>query len=430
MSVKLIHYILFFVIYSCTSTPNLIEGNNLENYGNNQLYLDFEIIVEPFLNNFDTNNPKQINNLNDMLLIPQEYAFKNSDTLLITKLSNHWNSISTKFETIKILNPRNFGLARLTLIKTASSFLKNIVEYNHDDFIDNNFESLYNFVKSEVIFFSTINNPGWPPLINDNVEARVNYALNNWPNQNANKKNYEFSINDDLWRLVETASNLYYIEKLIYNTNSIEIKKIVDLGYRFVTELGEFDENGWYFQLGSINDHPDNIYSYYNSIIEINGPKTLPNLGWDTSHFSMFPSMLNSLIQSYDLNSAGLLNIIRIELSKTFFQKIINENENGFMTVNYMDGSNGLYRYDPEVNDAYLPYETSGTILFGHWSYLKTNDSKIFYKQLFEKFPLKSNTINLYQSKFKREGRLNEDQVESLYSNSSIRLFSYMASKL
>lgn len=426
--------LLFVIVFSNCSTERAYNISDNDNYSQNEIYSDFEVVIKPYLLRKDFNNNKYLYNTSDILLIPQEYASIWKDEIILDELFQYWSSIIPYTSIIKNMDPESSGLARLSVIKTLSNFLRNITENKLDEYTnDENFGNLVRFVKDEIIYFSEIDNPGWPPSINGNTRDRILFAIDNWKRDlSGDRYNYEYSINDDLWRLVEAAANMYVVESLLSKSPSNEIKEIIDLGYRFINELGEYNESGWYFQLGSINDHPDNIYSGYSEIKEIQGPRTVQNLGWDTSHFSMFPSMLNALIIALkeDPTAFQSLSNIRNELNKSFFSKIIYWKDGNPFTVNYMDGTNGLYRYNSSTKDAYLPFETSGTVLFGHWAYLKSNDTSQFYKKLFECFPLNRTSVKTYQSVFFRENRLNIDQVETLYEEKEIRIFSFMASKI
>lgn len=422
-----------FTIFSNCSSQEITDTFNYENYSQIQIYSDFEVIIKSFILRRDFNDRKYLSNISDIVLIPQEYAVISGDKVILEELFNFWVSMIPNIPYIQSMDPFSSGLIRLSIIRSLSNFLRGLVENNHEEYLNVNFEILVQFVRDEVIYFSKINNPGWPPLTDGDIRERIIFALTNWKkDKNGDRLNYEYSINDDLWRLIESAANIYVVENALSDKSSMEIKEVIDLGYRFINELGEFNETGWHFQLGSINDHPDNIYSGYSKIEEINGPKTIEKLGWDTSHFSMFPSMLNALIKAFENNSSAKNSLINIrnKLSDNFYSNIIHWINGNPFTVNYMDGSNGLYRYNPSTNDAYLPFETSGTILFGQWAYLKSNIDSKFYKDLFDCFPLPASTIKTYQSLFLRENRININQVEALYEKEEIRIFSFMASKI
>ena len=112
-----------------------------------------------------------------------------------------------------------------------------------------------------------------------------------------------------------------------------------------------------YFNLACGGGHDDHQYAGHEEIVDPLTPKIVSNIGWDTSHFSIIPGVLTSLQFSYGINSSEFQFYKRIKsgLAHQFYTVVIK----GDKATNYMDGSNGIYRFPPHWNDAYLPFELS-----------------------------------------------------------------------
>jgi hypothetical protein len=394
---------------------------------------DYQAIVKSFLLKENFTNPKYLSSFPDMVMIPQEYAFKTGDTIIKKDLHNFYTSMTPCFNEIKSMDVVYFGLHRLSLIKVVSHYLRLIKENKQEQNTDPLEEVLKDFVLSEIQYFFNLNNPGWPPLIDGNVSERIEWGLNNWSSVPKGVNNYAYSINDDIWRLVEASANIFvYLEKSEQLVPDY-INKLNELGYNFIREGGVINKEGYLFQPGSISDHPDNLYAGQKKILNPMEKKEVEGLGWDTSHFSLFPSMVYSLQKAFvnDAAKSEYLKICSEYISNVFHDEIVEEIDGFLYTKNYMNGTNGVYRYDEKLRDAYLPYEVSGTILFGHWIYLNSDKNYSFFYKLFDSFPLNNEALRVYQSKFLRNrSYFNSNQIEYLYENPSIKVYSFFCLEL
>ena len=422
--------ILFILLLGCSKVEiqkNMSFGTSEEE--------KYNLIVKEYLNKRDFTNPKYLSYLNDMLSVPQEYAFTFNEEKYIKDFEEYYLGMSIHFEEIKSLNVVDYGLTRLEVIKLLSQFLK-LQELNKRTSINESLiKKIFSYVISEIEYFYKVQNPGWPPKYNGNVEERVNWAISAWERNEYDKslpKNH-YAINDDLWRLFEAAANIKKYITLSNNQSFSFIDELLKLSYACVSKFGNTENNTYAFQPGALFDHIDLKYAGHLEISDGMSFMPISSIENDSSHFSMFPSMISALKNAYPKNSYhyNFYEEVNRKIGNAFYEKVVLYNNNSVFTKNYMDGTNGLYRYDDKLNDAYLPYEVSGTILFGTWSFLNHDNDEFFFKSILESFPLSKKTISIYQSKFSRnKDNYSVFQIENLYSDPNISIYSLFALRI
>jgi hypothetical protein len=161
---------------------------------------------------------------------------------------------------------------------------------------------------------------------------------------------------------------------------------------------------GWLFQPGVWADHPD--FAYAGRMIKMPGmePFPLPDVAEDTSHSHRFPLWLTSLADAYAENAPEqrFYAALKAGLERQFCERVLVEPTARFpayRTMNYMDGRNGVYRWQYPTqgrNNGYGPYELSGTYTLGWWAFLNTHRIRAVYRQMARQFPLPPEVIDLY----------------------------------
>ena len=170
----------------------------------------------------------------------------------------------------------------------------------------------------------------------------------------------------------------------------------------FTDEVTLHSDGGWLLQPGVWNDYPDHAYS--------GNQRKLPNLEKlqrkvsvaDVSHSHRFPLWLTSLCDSWSpKDQRNKYRLLKSGLGKQFKHKVLVPPTNEFpfwRTNNFMDGWNGVYRWNHFTTggqNGYGPFELSGTILLGWWSFLPGTVN--LYSDLAGSFPLSTDRKNLYQ---------------------------------
>lgn len=139
-------------------------------------------------------------------------------------------------------------------------------------------------------------------------------------------------------------------------------------------------------QPGVWSDHPDYLYASYSKSSPNLKPVPVKNIAGETSHSHRFPLILNSLRDADAPERSVLYVDILKGLNKQFFEIVVKMPSSAFpyyRTTNYMDGQNGLYRYGYKTMPVGMrPYELSGTLMYGWWGILRSEESRAMYKYM------------------------------------------------
>jgi len=185
------------------------------------------------------------------------------------------------------------------------------------------------------------------------------------------------------------------------------IDEIIDVSYKvFKQETVFLDTERWLFQPGVFTDHRDYVYAGWNKIEPDLHKNPIPGIARDTSHSHRFPLWLISLQKGFTAQKederAKYFSKLQQGLSKQFLEKALIPPSNEFpnyRTTNFMDGHNGVYRYGYITQGkgrGYGPYELSGTMLLGWWSFLPEKSIRDVYCYISSRFPLSEKEIKTY----------------------------------
>lgn len=212
---------------------------------------------------------------------------------------------------------------------------------------------------------------------------------------------YYTSITDAERSVVTLGADLHAILGSSAPNHVIEAR---DLGLRILRERSTWSENGeWRFQFGSTWDHPDNAYAGHLEVTEDMAPRPIPGLAGDTSHAHRLPAVLEAFIPNGDEpDLRDEVDAMRSGLAKQIVHNCLVLPDQEFRCIrmtNYMDGHNGLYRWNYPTQGAgngYRPYELSGTFLLGWWSLLDSDEIRDAYELVADCYPLTESEVDLY----------------------------------
>ncbi|MCY2990966.1 MAG: calcium-binding protein [Planctomycetota bacterium] len=163
-------------------------------------------------------------------------------------------------------------------------------------------------------------------------------------------------------------------------------------------------DGGWLFQPGIFAQHSDYLFAGYDHIGPHLCPAPVAGIALDSSHSHRMPVLLTSFADAYleDSSQRRYFNDLKRGLEIQFIQHVLvppGLEFSGYRTTNYMDGRNGVYRYEYATAGAgrgYGPYETSGTLTLGWWSFLGSERIREVYGDLAAQYPLPSDVIAIY----------------------------------
>ena len=169
----------------------------------------------------------------------------------------------------------------------------------------------------------------------------------------------------------------------IYDAGGDEIPEIltdaVALTQEVLTTYGRYNgTGGWHFAPGAWNGHVSSQEGDWGGEGPIPVGPLPEDFGWDVSHAARFPAWLDSFERGYLAMGSVADDIIAIRdgLTTQMIETILVEDPSGagaWLTNNFMDGSNGVYRLGyPSFpsGDGYAPNGLTGTYLMGQWALL------------------------------------------------------------
>ncbi|WP_326907835.1 copper amine oxidase N-terminal domain-containing protein [Sedimentibacter sp. MB31-C6] len=371
------------------------------------------------------------------LMIPLHTAFKYNEEEWKNQFSEHFHKFVEEYksDTNNIVKGR---IDRLQYMYLASQFVVLCENTNNSYLIP---DGLVDILNNE-IYDIWINEPAWQwgrDPFEGGMKERLNWKLNN---KYFDKSYYKAIIDEEFFTLA-IAADLYTSENLVRGTdNSSKFKsEIMNYVQIIFEQEGIFREDGtWLFQPGVRSQHNDYIYA--GNIKKSNNikPSPIENIASDTSHSHRFPLWINSFINAYESNGdsekVALFLKVRNGLEKQFYENVIvkpTEEFNGYRTNNFMDGNNGIYRWNYPTQgqgNGYGPYELSGTLTLGWWSLLKSERINQVYYEMASKFPLTENVINVYVGPNTTRDRHDLVTMPNSFYNGVTELICRLASKI
>jgi len=359
------------------------------------------------------------------LMVPLHAAFLNNETQWQYQLSRHFHKFAFKY-------PKEFAevrLNRLHYLYLASRFIVLAKQTGKGHLIPS---ALPQIIYSEIENL-WIREPAWQwhrkPF--GNMRERVSWKLS----LISPEKSYYRAIIDEELFVFAIAADLAQYEWLSFRNTSPLLIDIVSTALKvFRQEMVYQDGGGWLFQPYVWVDHPDHFYACHREVSYYLEPCRLPQIAWDSSHSHRFPLWLSSLSEGA-LNSQARVFFLNLKrgLEKQLFNHVLVPPTSDFPWYrmrNFMDGRNGVYRYNHETlakGEGYGPYEASGTLLIGWWTFLDTQRIRNVYSDLSRGFPLSQDLLKIY---FDKSRRTRHPIVRDSLTNGFRELIVRLSSKL
>ncbi len=224
--------------------------------------------------------------------------------------------------------------------------------------------------------------------------SRVAYLLTH--NLPYYKKSYHAAVTDEDLFTMATGASLVGFE---LRSSTIVSPALVEVVFYFIQTLRQkavFTEGDkWLLQPGVWSEHSNYLYAGNKWSSPNLKYKKVPNIGWDASHFSRMPGYLYTLSCIFKSKSEVGRFILRLQvgLSQQFMEKVVvksrrSDNIDLYRFNNFMDGSNGVFRYKyPSKPSGYGPFENYHHIFYGWWSLLGQQPITDMYKNLSHSIP-------------------------------------------
>lgn len=338
-----------------------------------------------------------------ILMVPMHAAFSQREDQWIIQIKNMFDRFAYEYKN----NNENIvqsELNRLHFLYLASRYIVLCKESDNEELIPERLPYILNREIKRI----WDEDPSWQwgrdPFLGG-MKERIKWKLDT---KEVKRSYYRSIIDEELFTIAIAADLITYdnaIKSRISDNNDFKYE-IVENGYKILLQEGTFLEDGtWLFQRGVKYQHGD--YAHAGNLEKVNGmkPSFIKDIASDTSHSHRFPLWINSLISAYsniDPEKTDLLFSIKEGIEKQFINKVIVYPDSiykGYRTTNYMDGRNGVYRWNYPTQgegNGYGPYELSGTFNLGWWSFLDCDKIRNIYYQQSKMFPLSENIIQIY----------------------------------
>ena len=373
----------------------------------------------------------------NILMIPMHVAFAYNQENWKNEFSDHFDRFVKAYTYSK--NDIIKG-SRYRYLYLASQFVILCEESDSEHLIPN---GLVNIINKEICNMWE-KEPAWQwarDPFGGGIKERIQWKLDNIEVD----RSYYRVISDEDFFVLAIGADLYNYENSIednsYMNESDYKKQMIQYAYDiFFKESSITDEGNWVFQPGVYSEHPDYAYAGNKEKSDNIQPIPIEEIAWDTSHSHKFPLWINSFIYAYesigDINKMDYFIDIRNKLEKQFYENVLvkpNEEFDGYRTTNFMDGRNGIFRWNYPTQgqgNGYGPYELSGTFTMGWWSLLKTERVSEAYYEMAQRFPLDENVIDIYVGPNTNRERHNIVKLPDSYYNGMNELICRLASKL
>ncbi|WP_213702909.1 hypothetical protein, partial [Acinetobacter baumannii] len=257
----------------------------------------------------------------------------------------------------------------------------------------------------------------------NNMRERLDWKL-----QASKEEGYKRIIIDEELFTFGIASNLmkFYPKEPV-------LKEINHYALEVFKQRSSLEYGRWLFDKGSYDNYKDHVYAGYNNKI-VKGKKPLKDMVADTSHFFRMPKILLSLRNSYPINSVNynLYKSFSEGLTKQFLDRVVKIENNRIYLTNYMDGRNGIYRWEyPSLGKGkgYGPYELTSSFGMGWWSFLGNQEVRNLYLRYHQQLEMVSKETSCLKiaNKIKNQKHM----INRKQFNECTYLYnSYMASRI
>ena len=207
------------------------------------------------------------------------------------------------------------------------------------------------------------------------IKERLSWKLS----KKSVEPSYLRAVVDEELFLIGIAANIQTFLRKNKISSPLYVNEILAMAKKiFVDEISWNESGGWILQPGVWTDHPDYVFAGNSVVSDDIRRKPVLKISWDSSHSHRLPLILFSLSGSVDCRTDDFYFYKKLTegLQKQFLEKVLvppDESFKFYRTNNYMDGSNGIYRYsyNSEIKGfAYSAFALSGTPLIGWWAFL------------------------------------------------------------
>jgi len=216
---------------------------------------------------------------------------------------------------------------------------------------------------------------------------------------------YKGIIDEDYFCLGLGADLAGYFRILAPNDDRRKLGDEVAAVFLQVVEArGEFEPNGgWMLDKGTWHQHPVFQFAGSSSLDKGQAKALVTDISEDSAHHMRWAALLHSLEMGFEPghSARSLARRALAGLEIQFLDFVVtppSDEFSGYRARNYIDGRNGLYRWDNDTAVGYGPYGLSYTLTEGWWPLFGTARSRELYRTLAGRAPFNAQVIELYRN--------------------------------
>jgi hypothetical protein len=355
-------------------------------------------IITPNLKRLVTSND-QAQTVAVTWMVPMHAAFQRRNEAWMHEFADHFAGYAS--DPSKLPTGEVAELSRLYYLYLASQFLVLAKKAGQENLIPPNLPEL---IFSEIHTYWNVT-PAWQfdsPHFNGGARERLLWKLKH---KKVKKSYYRAVLDHDLYAFGIVGDLKAFESPAQQKAWDPLLNDVLEIAHQvFTQEVVPQPDGGWVFQPGVWTDHPEYAYAGDPEAHPGIKPKPVPEIAPDTSHSLRFPLWLSSLMSAYAPGSSDyqFYENLRSGLDKQFFNKVLHQptaNFPCFAVTNFMDGSNGVYRWSYNTlgnGNGYGPYQNSASFVLGWWIFLDTDRIRNAYRQLAKQFPWPKPCDDLY----------------------------------
>ena len=390
---KFLIILIILVLSGCGSEISINESEK------NEIDKLWSVTITPFLKDNQYNTQFQYD-AGHSLIIPLYYAFKIKDVNKVAEFAEQFIRFNKEDRQILGDIDADLQLSRLHYLYLVSEFFRMCSE-NIEVCNGIEYKTLKNRVRLEINSFFIEKPYFWYEGLEfkGGLKSNIEYKLEkikliksgniDWPDYR-----YYYGITDfDLFAL-----------SIIANVgDEIEKKEAIKLAIDIFKLFGKEYEGNYIFQTGIWFQHRDYRYAGNLALLPNLKESLMPDLPEDSSHSHRLPAFITSLKKAAVEEDKKFFEQLEENMGNNFYRNVIVKEFIGddkmVLLKNYMNGWNGVYRYNYNTvgaNLGYGPYELSGILIEGWWCLFKDKSQEKYWQHLSQSFPLNSTALKIY----------------------------------
>jgi hypothetical protein len=323
------------------------------------------------LDSFNFNSKLGIYHFVHSSFVPLIYSYDVNDTIIMDFFTKYFTLNKLKFvienETVNPMEKTQYMYLNLEYIRRNINNDKLIIKRNKDALllIENTLLREWNKDKGEIWSGEAFHYQG--------RRSRVaSILLNKIPYQS--EKSFHKAITDFELFCLMTGCSLASNQLKFNGTIKPQIEEFIVYMLQILkTQCKIYNDGRWLLQPGVWKDFSDYLYAGITIPKQNLNVAKVDTISWDASHSARWPIFLNTLKSIFKIKSKEneFLSSFQKGLADQFLLKVITQNEKTPRFNNYMDGSNGFYRYNySTMKNGYAPFTCNKHVFLSWWKIL------------------------------------------------------------